>query len=219
MLVEVFSDTVCPWCYVGKRRFEQAASARPDLAIELRWLPFELNPDMPAGGADRAQYLLAKFGNADRFAEAQRTLRDIGAGIGIDFQFQRIARMPNTRRSHALIAWAAGAQGGHGAGVQSDVKDRVLRAYFSEGRDIGDPEVLASISADAGLDPAAARIAIDEPALHEEIASLEARAQSWGISGVPAFVFERRYLVSGGQEPQVFLQVMDKLVAERAANA
>ena len=211
MLVEVFSDTVCPWCYVGKLRFEQAVAARPDLAIDLRWLPFELNPTLAVGGADRAQYLREKFGDANRFADAQRTLRTIGADLGIDFQFERITRMPNTRRSHALIAWAGGAQ--------SDVKGRVLRAYFSEGRDIGDADVLASIAADAGLDAAAARVAIDDPALHAQIAALEAQAQSWGISGVPAFVFERRFLVSGGQEPQVFLQVMDRIAAEGAATA
>jgi len=209
--VEVFSDTVCPWCYVGKQRFEHALAARPELAVDLKWLPYELNPDLPAQGADRAQYLAAKFGDANRFADAQRRLRDIGAQLDIEFRFEAITRMPNTRRSHALIAWAAAAQ--------SDVKGRVLRAYFSEGRDIGDPQVLVSIAADAGLDATAARAAIDDPALHRGIAALEAQAQSWGITGVPAFVFERRYLVSGGQEPQVFLQVMDRIVAEGASGA
>ena len=211
MRVEVFSDTVCPWCFVGKRRFEHALAARPELAVDLKWLPYELNPDLPAQGADRAQYLAAKFGDANRFADAQRRLRDIGAQLDIEFRFEAITRMPNTRRSHALIAWAAAAQ--------SDVKGRVLRAYFSEGRDIGDPQVLVSIAADAGLDATAARAAIDDPALHRGIAALEAQAQSWGITGVPAFVFERRYLVSGGQEPQVFLQVMDRIVAEGASGA
>ena len=211
MRVEVFSDTVCPWCYVGKQRFEHALAARPELAVDLKWLPYELNPDLPAQGADRAQYLAAKFGDANRFADAQRRLRDIGAQLDIEFRFEAITRMPNTRRSHALIAWAAA--------VQSDVKGRVLRAYFSEGRDIGDPQVLVSIAADAGLDATAARAAIDDPALHRGIAALEAQAQSWGITGVPAFVFERRYLVSGGQEPQVFLQVMDRIVAEGASGA
>ena len=149
MLIEVFSDTVCPWCYVGKLRFERAAAARPGLAIDLKWLPFELNPEMPVAGTDRAEYLAAKFGDANRFADAQRALRGIGTELGIDFRFELITRMPNTRRSHALIAWAAGAQ--------SDVKERVLRAYFTEGRDIGDAEVLVSIAAEAGLDRAAAR--------------------------------------------------------------
>ncbi|MBX3695651.1 MAG: DsbA family oxidoreductase [Steroidobacteraceae bacterium] len=215
MLVEVFSDTVCPWCYVGKRRFEQALAARPDLPVELRWLPFELNPDLPAGGADRAEYLRAKFGNADRFRDAQQRLRDIGATLGIDFQFERITRMPNTRRSHALIAWAGGAS----AVAQADIKERVLRAYFSEGRDIGDSDVLAALATEAGLDAGAARAAFGDPALHGQIATLEAQAQSWGISGVPAFVFDRRWLISGGQEPQVFIELMDRIAAESAATA
>lgn len=213
MLVEVFSDTVCPWCYVGKRRFEQAAAARAQVAIDLRWLPFELNPDMPADGADRAGYLRARFGDVNRFADAQRTLQGLGDDLGIEFHFERIARMPNTRRSHALIAWAAGRP--EGVRTQSDVKGRILRAYFTEGRDIGDPQVLAAIAGEAGLDSAAARAAIDEPALHREIASLEERARSWGISGVPAFVFERRYLVSGAQEPAVLLELIDRLAVER----
>lgn len=213
MLIEVFSDTVCPWCYVGKRRFEQALALRPDLAVDLRWLPFELNPDLPAVGADRAEYLQAKFGAADRFKDVQRTLVEIGASIGIDFRFDRITRTPNTRRSHALIAWAGGAD----AATQADVNERVLRAYFSEGRDIGDPDTLAAIATQAGLDAAAARAAFDDPALHGQIATLEAQAHSWGISGVPAFVFDRRYLISGAQEPQVFVQTLDRLTAERAA--
>lgn len=217
MLVEVFSDTVCPWCYVGKRRFELAAAARPRLAIELHWLPFELNPELPREGVDRAQYLAAKFGDTNRFAGAQRTLREIGMDLGIDFEFERIVRMPNTRRSHALIAWAA--EKPTVESTQSDVKARVLRAYFSEGRDIGDPDVLVAIAAEAGLDPGAARIAIDDPARHGEIAAVESRARSWGISGVPAFVFERRYLVSGAQEPAALLQVMDRVAAERPAGA
>ncbi|HNR21952.1 MAG TPA: DsbA family oxidoreductase [Steroidobacteraceae bacterium] len=212
MLVEVFSDTVCPWCYVGKHRFEQALGQRADLAVEVRWLPFELNPDMPVEGADRAQYLAAKFGSSDRFADAQRSLRELGPGLGIDFHFERITRMPNTRRSHALIAWAGGAS----PAAQADAQERVLAAYFSEGRDIGSPEVLVAIAGEAGLDAAAARTAIDDPLLHQQIATLEAQAHTWGIHGVPAFVFARRYLVSGAQEPEAFLQVIDRVVAEGA---
>lgn len=215
MLVEVFSDTVCPWCYVGKRRLEEAIAARPEIPIEVRWLPFELNPDMPEGGADRATYLRARFGDAGRFAGVHRTLQALGADLGIGFRFDRIARMPNTRRSHALIAWAGSLP--DGARAQSGVKGRVLRAYFSEGRDIGDPEVLVAIAGEAGLDSAAARAALDSPAWHREITTLEERARSWGISGVPAFVFERRHLIPGAQESGVFLQLIDRLAAARMA--
>lgn len=208
MIVEVFSDTVCPWCYVGKLRFERAvaqrAAAQPDaITPPVRWLPFELNPDLPPQGADRADYLRARFGDVKRFESAQAQLREIGADLGIDFRFDLIRRMPNTRRSHALIALAAGAQ--------SDVKERVLRAYFTEGRDIGDPAVLLEIAVEQGLDAGSVRESLDDPHLHAEIAQLEARARQQGIQGVPAFVFDRRHLVSGAQEPSVFVQVLDSL--------
>lgn len=215
MIVEVFSDTVCPWCYVGKVRFERAvaqrATAQPGaITPPVRWLPFELNPELPPGGADRGDYLRARFGDVKRFESAQAQLREIGAGLGIDFRFDLIRRMPNTRRSHALIALAANAPGGEPS-RQPQVKERILRAYFTEGRDIGDSEVLVEIAAEEGLDPKSVRESLDDPRLHQEIAQLEARARQQGIQGVPAFVFNRRHLVSGAQEPSVFVQVLDSL--------
>lgn len=213
MLVEVFSDTVCPWCFVGKRRFEQACAARPGIEIEARWLPFELNPDLPAEGMERGRYLAEKFGDPNRFAAAQQNLRDVGAELGIDFHFERIVRMPNTRRSHALIAIASAGP------LQSAVKERVLEAYFVDGHDIGDMDVLRQIGADAGLDPAPTPAALEDAGLHREIAALESRAASWGIRGVPAFVFDRRYLVSGAQPTEVFLEVIDRIAAESESAA
>lgn len=217
MIVEVFSDTVCPWCYVGKLRFERAvaqwAAAKPGAtAPPVRWLPYELNPDMPPEGADRDDYLRARFGDVKRFETAQGQLREIGADLGIDFRFDLIRRMPNTRRSHALIALAANAPEGLPS-RQPQVKERILRAYFTEGRDIGDPEVLVEIAVEEGLDAGIVRTSLDDPRLHAEIAQLEARARQQGIQGVPAFVFNRRHLVSGAQEPSVFVQVMDALPA------
>lgn len=217
MIVEVFSDTVCPWCYVGKLRFEQAvaqrAAAQPGAAAPpVRWLPFELNPDLPPEGADRADYLRARFGDVKRFESAQAQLREIGAELGIEFRFDLIRRMPNTRRSHALIALAANAPDGEPS-RQPQVKERILRAYFTEGRDIGDPAVLVEIAAEEGLDAGSVRESLDDPHLHAEIAQLEARARQQGIQGVPAFVFNRRHLVSGAQEPSVFVQVLDALPA------
>lgn len=218
MIVEVFSDTVCPWCYVGKLRFERAVAQRTaaqpgTTAPPVRWLPYELNPDMPAEGADRADYLRARFGDVKRFESAQEQLREIGVDLGIDFRFDLIRRMPNTRRSHALIALAANAPDG-GPSRQPQVKERILRAYFTEGRDIGDPEVLVEIAAEQGLDPEGVRASLDDQRLHAEIAQLEARARQQGIRGVPAFVFNRRHLVSGAQEPSIFVQVLDALAAQ-----
>jgi predicted DsbA family dithiol-disulfide isomerase len=208
MLIEVYSDTICPWCYLGFARLQQALAQRPAQPVDLRWLPFELNPDLPAGGRDRAEYLRERFGDVDRFAKAQATLQALGAEAGIGFDFAAIRRMPNTRRSHALIAWAGG------QGAQNEIKRRALAAYFAEGRDIGDPDTLAAIAAEAGLDAVGARAAVDDPRLHEGVAALEAQARAWRISGVPTFIFGRRFAFSGAQPLPVFLQAIDAATAE-----
>ncbi len=215
MKLEVYSDTICPWCYVGFARLQQALAARPELAVEVAWLPYELNPDLPPEGEDRKAYMLRRFGDVNRFAAGQRQLIELGASLGIDFQFERVSRAPNTRRSHALINWAGEA----GAAAQSRVKERVLRAHFTEGRDIADPEQLVALAAECGLDAEAARAALDEPARRATIVALETQAQRWGISGVPTFIFERRYAFSGAQPLEVFLGAFDRVVAERGGAA
>jgi predicted DsbA family dithiol-disulfide isomerase len=203
MRIDVFSDAVCPWCWLGKRRFERALGAQADLVAEVHYRPFELNPDLPPEGMPRAEYLERRFGDVNRFAAAQRDLAALGAAEGIAFEFGAIRRMPNTRRAHALIALAAG----QGRGAQA--AERVFRAYFAEGADIADPDVLASLGTELGLDAAAVRAGIDEPTLHAEIAAAESQAQAAGISGVPAFVFDGRYLVSGAQDPATFARVFE----------
>jgi predicted DsbA family dithiol-disulfide isomerase len=213
MLIEVYSDTVCPWCYVGYGRLQAALQQRPQLQAEVRWLPYELNPDLPAEGMERAAYMRQRFGDVNRFAKAQESLRVLGAELGLGFDFAAISRMPNTRRSHALIAWAAT------AGQQGEIKRRVLAAYFAEGRDIGDPGVLATLAAEAGLDAIAARTAVDDPALHAAIDGLEQQARGWQITGVPTFIFDRRYAFSGAQPLSVFLQALDTAAADAAAAA
>ncbi|MCP5359345.1 MAG: DsbA family oxidoreductase [Sinobacteraceae bacterium] len=215
MKIEVYSDTICPWCYVGFARLQEALAARPGIPMQIGWLPFELNPDLPPEGEDRRQYMLRRFGDVDRFAAGQAQLLEIGATLGLDFEFGRITRTPNTRRSHALIHWAGEA----GAATQTDVKRRALRAHFSEGRDLADPQVLAGIAAAAGLDREAALIAIDEPARHKAIMALEAQARQWGVSGVPTFIFERRYAFSGAQSLEVFLGAIDQVASELAGQA
>lgn len=213
MLIEVYSDTVCPWCYVGYGRLQAALQQRPALTTEVRWLPFELNPDLPAPGMDRAEYMQQRFGDVNRFAKAQGMLREIGAELGLGFDFDAIRRMPNTRRSHALIAWSAS------KGCQGDIKRRVLEAYFAGGRDIGDPDVLAALAAEAGLDAVEARAAIDDAALHAAIERLEQQACSWQVSGVPTFIFDRRYAFSGAQPLEVFLQALDAAARDAAGTA
>lgn len=212
MLIEVYSDTVCPWCYVGYGRLHAALQQRPQLQAQVRWLPYELNPDLPAEGMERAAYMRQRFGDVNRFAKAQDTLRELGTELGLAFDFAAIGRMPNTRRSHALISWAGT------TGQQGEIKRRVLTAYFAEGRDIGDPAVLAMLAAQAGLDASAARAAVDDPTLHAAIAGLEQQARSWQITGVPTFIFGRRYAFSGAQSVSVFLQALDAAAADATAS-
>src|ERR1700675_3367366 len=145
MGIDIYSAPVCLWCYLGKRRFELAVAARPQYEPRVTWRPFELNSDLPAEGVDRASYLASKMGSPERVAETHAELQRQGEASGIEFRFDLIKRMPNPRRSHLLIAHAARSS------RQAAVKDRVMRAYFEEGCDIGDVEELVRLGVEAGL--------------------------------------------------------------------
>ncbi len=206
MQIAIVSDTICPWCYIGKRRFERAQANRPaELAVE--WRPFQLNPDMPAEGVDRHRYMVAKFGSEERVAEIFGAIEEAGEAEGIRFAFDRIARTPNTVDSHRLIA-LAGAKG-----VQDQVVEALFHRYFERGEDIGDNAVLAAAGADGGLDEdKVSRFLAGEAGIAEVRQESEA-ASRMGISGVPCFVFEGRYAVSGAQPPDVFERVFELAAA------
>ena len=218
MQLEIVSDTVCPWCLIGKRRFEAARTLRPDLEIEVTWRPFQLNPGMPAGGMDRKDYLDSKFGGADGAERIYENVRAAGRAEDIPFAFDSIKRVPNTLDSHRLIRWA-GVEG-----KQEAVVEALFRLYFIDGADIGDHAVLAAAAAEAGMESeaVAAKLASDEDL--EQVRSEADEASRMGVTGVPCFIFERRYAVSGAQEPAVFLQAFEALarsevihIAETAA--
>ena len=209
MRIDIFSDTICPWCYLGKRRLQLAVAARPQYEISMTWRPFELNPDTPLAGVDRATHLAARGGDAALAAEAQTQLERMGLASGIQFRFDLMTRIPNSRRSHLLIAYAAR------SGLQAEVKDRILRAYFEEGRDIGEVEELAQIAADVGLRADEVRRALIVRAGQDGVVAAERHAQVMGITSVPTFIFEGQYTLSGAQEVGVFAQVLDQ-VAELA---
>jgi predicted DsbA family dithiol-disulfide isomerase len=210
MRIDIYSDTVCPWCYLGKRRFELALAARPILEPRVVWRPFELNPDIPADGADRAAYLAARVGDSAKVAEIHSELERQGGAIGIGFRFDLIQRMPNSRRSHLLIAHAAR------SGLQSAVKERLMRAYFEEGRDIGDVDVLVSLAVEAGLVERESRSALILRAGQDGVVAAERHAAVLGITGVPTFVFDGQYTISGAQEVGTLTRILDQ-VAEFAA--
>ena len=213
LFVDVVSDVVCPWCYIGKRKLETAlARLRADeagLAPTVRWHPFELNPDLPREGVPRAEYLEKKFGGKARAAEIYARVRAVGAEVGIAFDFDRIARQPNTRDAHRLISWAQ-QRGDAGALVE-----RLFRAYFIEGRWIGERNELAALAADTGLPGDEARAMLASDAYRAEVEAEYREAQEAGITGVPFFIFNGRTAVSGAHDPDVLLEA----IAAARANA
>ena len=209
MHVAIVSDTICPWCYIGKRRFERANAGRPaDLAVE--WRPYQLNPDMPAEGVERLPYLVAKFGSEERVAEIFTTIEQAGEAEGIQFVFDQIGRTPNTVDSHRLIEFAGQ------RGAQDGVVEALFRRYFEQGEDISDHGVLTAAGVDGGLDEPELRRYLDGSDGVEEIKRESEAASRAGISGVPCFIFERRYAVTGAQTPDVFERVFE--LAAAAAN-
>jgi len=215
--IDVVSDVVCPWCYVGKRRLESAlaslAEREPGLRPVVRWHPFQLNPGMPAAGMDRQAYVEAKFGGRARAAQVYERVSAAGAAAGIAFAFERIGRQPNTLEAHRLIAWAE-AHGGAEALV-----DRLFRAFFIEGRDVGDRATLAALAAESGFDHDAARAFLDSGAGAAEAEALDRRARELGIDGVPFFIFNGRIGVAGAQEPATLLAAIDESREARRGDA
>jgi predicted DsbA family dithiol-disulfide isomerase len=208
LTIDVVSDVVCPWCYIGKRRLEHALGTlrarEPDLGLEVRWHPFELNPDIPPEGVERARYLADKFGSAQRAAQVYARVRAAGASVGLDLDFDRITRQPRTLDAHRLITWA---QAGHAARAGALV-EALFRAYFVEGRFVGEADTLAAIAGEAGIPASEARAFLASDALAGQVRDAERRAQAMGISGVPFFIFAGRMGLSGAHEPDAMLEAI-----------
>ncbi|HMK87742.1 MAG TPA: DsbA family oxidoreductase [Steroidobacteraceae bacterium] len=211
MRIDIFADTVCPWCYLGKRRFELALAARPQYEPRINWRPFELNPDLPWEGVERAGYLAAKFADPTQIEESQADLVRQGQEVGLEFRFDRIERLPNTRRSHLLIAHAARHD------LANEVTERLMQAYFEEGCNIGDLDELVRLGVESGLSERETRSAIVLREGQDGVVAAERHAAVLGITGVPTFIFDRQYLVSGAQEVMTFTRVIDQVVEFAAA--
>ncbi len=199
--IDIVSDVVCPWCYLGEKRLEAALAEEPQ-PVQVRWRPYQLDPTIPEGGLDRAEYMAKKFGRDGRLQSIHDNLMRLGADLGVPFAFDRIKRSPNTLDAHRLIRWALS------AGVQARVVDRLFEAYFVEGRDIGDRGVLIEIASECGLEAKLVEKllaeGVDVDLVREEIAE----AQAIGVSGVPFFIFAGRLGVPGAQEPSVLRRAM-----------
>jgi len=215
LTIDVISDVVCPWCYIGKRRLEGAlelyrkqhpASPEP----EVRWWPFQLNPEMPAEGIDRGTYLEQKFGSANVTSIYARVTA-AGKDVGIPFAFDRMVRQPNTLVAHSLVALA----GLHG--VQDAMLEAVFRAYFIAGEDLTQEDTLVRIAVGAGLAEDVVRECLADPELRTQTAHEDARARELGVEGVPFFIFNRRIAVSGAQPEDMLLQAMERALEDPVA--
>ena len=214
MRIDIFSDTICPWCYIGKKRFEKALVQRSGLDLDIHWRAFQLNPDMPDAGMDRKHYVETKFGGPERAREVYARVAAAGAGEDIAFNFAGIVRTPNTVASHRLIRHADDQPGG-----QDAVVDALFEAYFIRGEDIGDIEVLVAAAQQANLDPHAVREFLHGDEHAHAVLAEDARARQLGIQGVPFFVVNNKYGISGAQSPEVFLQVFDEAHADEEVDA
>jgi predicted DsbA family dithiol-disulfide isomerase len=214
LTIDIVSDVVCPWCFIGKRRLEAALELyrkqRPDApAPEIVFHPFELNPDLPREGIARADYIAKKFGT--RGYSAHDRLVHAGAQLGIPFAFDKIERQPNTLAAHALIERA------RPSGVQGEVKEALLKAFFVDGLDLTDDKTLVGVAAGAGLERRDAEAALADENLRRAVAEEEEKARAMGVNGVPFFIFNQRLAVEGAQPPEVLLEAMLEAEKESAA--
>jgi predicted DsbA family dithiol-disulfide isomerase len=209
--IDIVSDTVCPWCYVGKRRLEAALARLPeDLDVFVAWRPFQLNPDLPKQGADRREHLERKFGGRDGAKRVYDAINQAGDSVDIAFAFHDIDRQPNTVDSHRLIDRAGQ------LGEQDAVVEGLFKAYFLDGRDIGDIDTLVDVAGEAGLDRDETRAYLESDEDVERIRAEDEMARKMGVTGVPCFILNRKYAVSGAQEPEVFLQAFEAVAREAA---
>ncbi len=213
LTIDVVSDVVCPWCFIGKRRLENALAMRPDISVVVNWRPFQLDGTIPKEGIPRQAYLERKFGSAERIREIYARVTQAGALEGIPFAFEKIVRSPNTLAAHRLIRWA------HAFDKQGVIKEALFQAYFIEGRDIGSVETLIDIGAAAGLEEAMLVEFYDTEADVESVQEEIAMAAKLGIQGVPFFIFGGTHAVSGAEAPETIVHGMEQALAGQTTGA
>ena len=214
MSVDVISDVMCPWCFIGKRRLERAAEMADDeFDLTVIWRPFQLDASIPPGGVDRKTYLDNKFGGADQAQEAYARIGAAGASEGIDFNFEAIDVSPNTLDAHRVIRWA----GGLGEDTQGAVVEQLFRRFFLHGEDIGQADVLADAASEAGMDGNMVRDLLSTDRDTAEVSAEAVHATQIGVTGVPCFIFARRIAVSGAHEPETLVMAMREAAKEARA--
>ena len=205
--LDIFSDPVCPWCYIGKAHLDRALANHPGHPFTIFWHPFQLNPEMPAGGLPKRAYLEAKFGGAAKVDAMLDRLREVASAAGVPFDPDLAPMMPNTLDAHRLVHWAGF------DGLQSEIKDRLMRAYWLQCRDIGDRATLADIAAEAGINRVVTLRLLQSDADADDIRARDADARTKGVAAVPTFLVAQRYVVSGAQPPELWAKVIAELTA------
>ena len=203
MKIDIISDTVCPWCFIGKRRLERALVMRPNITSEITWHPFQLNPEMPTDGIDRQLYLKAKFGSSERAKDIYRAVEQASAFENLDLRLDDIKRMPNSHQSHPLLHYAKKYD------IQDVVAENLFRSYFFYGIDIGSVTHLIKIAEETGLHAGDVKSYMESTEDIQLVRDRDIQSRKLGVSGVPCFIIAEEYAISGAQKSEVFLQVFD----------
>jgi predicted DsbA family dithiol-disulfide isomerase len=213
--IDVFSDVVCPWCFIGKRRLEKALALAPDIPVVVNWRPYFLNPWVPREGMSREDYLTTKFGSVERYKSIAQRVAAAAASEGLTYALDKIARQPNTLDCHRLIRWAGE------VGKAAQMKQRLMDLYFTEGADLSDREVLGQAAVGCGMDGACVRDLLASDRDIQEVTTEADTAKNAGIDGVPCFIFGGAFAVSGAQEPHYLADAIRRAAAgtTQVANA
>jgi predicted DsbA family dithiol-disulfide isomerase len=206
--IDVVSDVVCPWCFIGKRRLEKAIALKPDIPVEVHWHPYFLNDWIPPEGMSREQYLTTKFGSPERYKDIAKRVSQAAAAEGLTYAMDKISNQPNTRDAHRLIRWA------DSLGCAAEMKQKLMDLYFTEGADLSDREVLVQAAVSVGFNEDNVREALASDMDSAEVAEQVQSAKEAGIQGVPCFIFGGKFAVSGAQAPDYLAEAI-----ERAARA
>lgn len=210
MRIDIVFDTVCPWCFVGKRRFDRALKLRPNLKPEVRYRSFLLNPDLPPQGVDRREYLERKFGGSHQYDRIAEALAYTGKGEGINFALDKIKRTPNSANSHRLVRLA------HTLGRQHEAVELLFTAFFERGLDVGNVEVLIRLAEELGIERHMAHAHLSSESDLNAVYTENARMHRLGITGVPCFIFNEGRAIAGAQEPEILVRMLDMALAQEA---
>lgn len=210
--LDIMSDPICPWCYIGKTHLDKALASVPDHPFVIEWHPFQLNPDMPSEGMDRREYLERKFGGKEGAVRAYAPVVEHAENAGLKIDFEGMKRTPNTLDAHRLIHWA-GIEG-----KQNQIVDALFEAYFVQARDIGDPEVLADIADSVGMDAAVVLKLLKSDSDREDISNRDTHSRQMGVSSVPTYIVANQHAVPGAQPPELWEKVIGEIMSQLEAS-